>query len=128
MATNPNPVGVLGLVAATPPAGYTLVNGTGNIVTWTPPNDGALHPYLLIAQQIVTSNMTGGELAIVFNAADGTLETQQLSAAGLTTGVYGPGSFSWLTGFHQGGQPLVIEQFTALTLGAAKFWCQLWAR
>jgi hypothetical protein len=128
MATIPSPVGQLAQVAATPAAGYTLVNGTGTIVSWTPRNDGALHPYLIFAQQIVTVNMTGGEIAITFNAIDGTPESQQLSAAGLTAGVYGPGSFSWLSGFAQAGQPVVISQFNALTAGAAKFWCQIWGQ
>jgi hypothetical protein len=127
MASNPPrfPTG-LALQATTGASGYMLVNGTGNFLTWTPPADGGLHRYMLFAQQIVTVNQVGGELAINFKAVDGTNELQQLSAADLSAGVYGPGSFSWLSGLVQAGQPVVLSQFTALTAGAAKFWCEIW--
>jgi hypothetical protein len=116
----------LGLLATTGVAGFTLVNATPAVLSWTAPNDGNLHRYQIFAQLAVTSDETGGELAIVFSAVNGTLETQQFAAANLTTGVYGPGSFSWLTGLVEPGSTLTLEQFSALTGGAAVFWAELW--
>jgi len=107
-------------------AGFTLVNATPTIITWAVPNDGLLHGYQIFAQQSVTVNEVGGELAIVFTSVDGNVESQQLSAAGLTAGVYGPGSFSWLSGLAKAGTTITLEQFTALTGGAATFWAQIW--
>ena len=37
-------------LAGTAAAGYTLVNSTGTIISWTAPNDGAMHRVLLFAQ------------------------------------------------------------------------------
>ena len=113
--------------AATTTSGYTLVNSTGNILTWTSPNDGAQHRYKVFAQQVVTSAMTGGEIAIVFTAVNGTVETQQFSAPALSAGFYGPGSFAFLDGLVEANTTLTIEQFTAMSAGAAILWAEIWA-
>jgi hypothetical protein len=116
----------LALVATTGPSGYVLVDGTGNIITWTAPDDGQLHRYLIFVQQIVTSDETGGELAIQFTGMDGNVYTEQFSAPGLTAGFYGPASFAFTSGIIKAGTALTISQFTALTGGAATLWPEIW--
>lgn len=115
------------LAATTGVSGYSLVNDTGTIISWTAPADGELHRYKIFAQQSVTSAMTAGELAIVFKSVDGTTETQQFSAGGFSDGVYGPGSFSWLDGLIEAGSTITLEQFSAMTAGTSTFWAEIWA-
>ena len=114
----------MSLVAATPVAGYTLVNGTGTIISWTPPNDGLLHRAVCVNTLDVTSGETGGLIQVTFKAPDGTSSTQQLQAAGQTTGIHA-GSLN-LPGIVQAGQAVTVAQNSALSGGAAVFWCEIW--
>ena len=111
--------------AATPLSGYTLVNGTGNILTWNVPNDGQLHRFTVFASEDVTVATTGGTIAVSFTMPDGT---------GGAWGVL-PGSQASL-GFNfsqtsylvlcQPGTVVTVLQSTALTAGAAKAWAEIW--
>lgn len=109
------------LQAATAVAGYTLVNGTGNIVTWTPPSDSALHMFNVIAVLHVTSAETGGSIQITWSTPDGTSTTTSVFAGGQT----GVQSFSQQK-LCQAGTAVTVAQNTALTAGAAVAWVQLW--
>jgi hypothetical protein len=115
------------LQSATPAAGFTFVNATPVILSWTAPSDGKLHRYTIYVGQTVSSNMTGGETAILFTTPGGTPESQQFGAAGLAAGFYGPNSFAFLSGMVEAGTTVTIEQFTAMTAGAAVMWAELWA-
>jgi hypothetical protein len=76
----------LSLVATTYIAGFTLINGTPIILTWTAPNDGNMHQVLLFGQLVVSSLQTGGAVNLNYNDPAGTGRVQQLFAGGLAAG------------------------------------------
>lgn len=108
------------IVASTGAAGYTLVNGTGTIFTWTAPSDSALHRVLLLVTLGVTSAETGGQLQLSGTNPAGTTANQSfLSAQG--TGNH-EAQFSLQV---QAGSTVTLSQNTALTAGAAVLWADL---
>lgn len=114
----------MSLLAATPVAGYTLVNGTGNIISWTAPNDGLLHRVLFLSMLDVTSGPeTGGLIQVTVKAPDGTSGTFQVQANGQGAGIH-TGSTNPI--IVQAGQAVTVAQNTALTAGAAVLWCEIW--
>jgi len=115
-------LGGLVIQGATSVTGYTLVNGTGTIVSWSVPSDGAMHQFSCVAVQRVTSAETGGSIQVTWNVPDGTATTTSLFAGGGGTGV---SSFSQQK-LVQPGSTVVVQQNTALTAGAAVAWVQLW--
>ena len=113
----------LKLRAATPAAGYTLVNGTGGVVSWTAPADGNNHRFLVIASLDVTSAETGGAAGVNFTTPDGTSSPfQQLFAGGQAADAYG----AMLSAVIESGSTVYINQTSALTAGAAKLWAEIW--
>jgi len=118
---SPTQLGVLTQVAATTTAGYTLVNGTGTILSWTSPNDGNMHTVIVMVGLNATSAQTGGVLALVGTLPNGT---------GFTSTFFGN-----QTGFHQTNVNAMVEanttttftQNTAQTAGAAVLWAVLLA-
>ena len=116
---------VLASVASTGNAGYALINGTGNILSYTTPNDGALHPVVVTFALNVSVAATGGILN--FNIAG--VQVQALSVGFVTSP---PG---WYTTQDVGGGDVVmslpantavtITQDGALTLGAVKAYIQI---
>jgi hypothetical protein len=114
----------LQLVAATPPAGYPLVNGTGTIISWTAPNDGQMHRLMAIVEMDVTSTETGGQISLAHRLPDGTLYTPQLIPAAQAAGGHNMG-FSMY--FVQQGTTANLLQNSALTGGAATLWAEFWA-
>lgn len=115
----------LTLLATTGAAGYTLVNGTGNILTWTAPSDGALHRVLTFANKHVSSAETGGQVQITVTLPDGTPGTGQLFAGSQGTG-WQTASGVALWAFIQAGSTVTIKQSTALTAGTSVLWAELW--
>jgi hypothetical protein len=113
------------LQAATAAAGYTLVNGTGNIITWTTPNDGNLHRVTIFAVITTSSTETGGAITLLFTSPSGGAGSVGLYASGLS----GPAT-------RASGAPAVlvvgpnttvtVEQSAALTGGAAVVWAEIW--
>lgn len=118
----------LSMVATTGIAGFALQNGTPNILTWTPPNDGQMHRFTMFSLIHVTSAETGGlvqvayfgpfagagqHVATIFNAALGT-DTAGQAPANPFMAVVEPGSAVTLT------------QTSALTVGAATVWAEIW--
>lgn len=119
----------LGLVqqAATPVAGYTLVNGTGTIITWTAPNDGLLHRVLVMAVLHVTSNETGGQVSVTVTIPDGTVSQKNLFSAAQNTGIFWPISFSYpQQQLVEANTAVTVAQTSALTGGAAVVWVEIW--
>jgi hypothetical protein len=114
---------VMGLLAATPAAGYTLVNGTGAIISWTAPADGQLHRAILYFVQRVTSTETGGQCQFAIVDPSGSTFTQTPVAGGTAGPSHQQGSN---TGMIQAGSTVTFSQSTALTLGAAVLWAELW--
>lgn len=115
------------LLAATPAAGYNLVNGTGNIISWTAPNDGLLHRVLVFAVLHVTSSETGGQISVSADIPDGTSAAKNLFSAGQVTGMYWPITFSYpQQQLVQANTAVTVLQNSALTAGAAVMWAELW--
>ena len=86
----------LALQATTGTAGYTLINGTGNIITWTTPNDGGLHRIAVFASIHVTSTETNGVIALTYTLPDGTASaTHTLLGGNQSAGDGVPSASTW---------------------------------
>ena len=110
--------------AATPVAGYTLVNGTGNILTWTAPNDGLLHQVTVAASLSVTSNQTGGQVTFTYTFPDSNSHVPTVFAGGAAIGGFVTNAVMYMV---KAGSTVTLAQSSALTGGAAVLWAQLWA-
>jgi hypothetical protein len=114
----------LRLVATAGPAGFALQNATPAILTWTAPNDGQVHRVLVFAEVNVSVAETGGLVQAHMTDAGGTAGTLQLDAGGHGTGFFVSATRTLLV---QPGSTLTISQDSALTVGAAAFFAELWA-
>jgi len=123
LASSATAAGQLQKVADTGTAGYTLVNGTGNILSWTAPNDGQQHAVLVICKLKVTSDETGGLIGVNHTGPDGTGRTTNVVAqqlAGYFTNTPVPFLIAPNT-------TITLQQTSALTAGASVLYAQLWA-
>jgi hypothetical protein len=116
------------LLASTGAAGYTLVNGTGNLFApWTAPNDGLLHRLVVIAVKHVTSGETGGVIAITTVIPDGTSSQKTLLSGTQAAGVFWPINASYSQQqLLQANAAVTVTQTSALTAGASVAWVELW--
>ena len=113
----------LALLATTGAAGFALQNGTPTIMTWTAPNDGALHRVIVIGELLVSSNETGGQVSMNFTDPGGTGgRAVTLVAAAQSTGLAAV-AFSART--VEANTAVTVTQ-TALTVGAAILYAELW--
>jgi hypothetical protein len=113
------------LQAATALAGYTLVNGTGTILSWAVPNDGVLHRVQFFGTLHVTSTETGGTINVNFTAPDGTSGANDaVFSASHGAGVFGPDKAGLL--MVEAGTTVTVQQGSALTGGAAVLWAEIW--
>lgn len=116
-------VGVLAKQAATPTTGYTLVNGTGNVITWTAPNDGQQHRFQITGSLNVTSLETGGEIDLAFTTPDGTaVSGVPLFNSGLGAGV----SATFFSRLCKANTTVTVSQAVALSGGAAVAYFEIW--
>jgi hypothetical protein len=119
----PNP---LTFQISTPMTGFPLVNGTPNIISWTAPNDGKMHRFLVWGGETVSSAQTGGEINVTFTAPDGSVQNITMLGPSLSTG------FSLIDAVYQmmslilPGTTVSINQATAQTAGAAKLYAEIW--
>lgn len=115
----------LQLQAATPLAGYTLVNGTGTVLTWNVPNDGKLHRFTVYASQDVTVATTGGNIAVSWTMPDNTG-----GAWGVLPGTQASLGFNFSQTSYlvlaKPGTTVTVTQSSALTAGAAVAWAEIW--
>lgn len=115
------------LQAATPFAGTALINGTATILTWTTPNDGKLHRFLIYAALLVATSETGGLIQVGwFGPGGATIQNTQLFAAGLAafTQAYAPNAIPGLVAAPN--TAVTVAQNSALTAGAATLWAEIW--
>ena len=106
--------------AETALAGYTLVNGTGTVVSWTAPNDGALHRFLILGTLAVSVATTGGSISEVWTTPNGTASGTGIA---LFTATKAVGVFqASVNGHAQAGTTVTIQQQTAMTAGTAVMW------
>jgi hypothetical protein len=117
--------GVLSLAASTGPGGFTLVNGTPNILTWTAPGDGALHRFMIFGAMDVTSAETGGLVGVTATYPDGAVAGWTLFADNQVAGANYSGYTAPL--ITKAGTTVTVQQYTALTAGAAVLWAEIWA-
>lgn len=113
----------LRLVAATGAAGFNLQNATSTILTWTAPNDGNMHRISVVGVLHVTSAETGGAVTIPYLAPDGSGSTTTLFAGGAGLGTTGASADRIV----QAGSTVTLSQASALTVGAAVLWAEIWA-
>ena len=119
-----SPTAAMSLQAATPVAGFALQNGTPTILTWTPPNDGLEHRFIIQAAISVASTETGGALIVTGTNPDGTAFSHVLTSGGSAAGDVQPGNFFMRV--SKAGSVVTVQQSTALTAGAATAWAEIW--
>ena len=126
--TYPNPglAAAAGIVkqAATAAAGYTLINGTGTVISWTAPSDGALHRFIIYATLYVTSAETGGEIEFTYTAPNGTNVTLELFSPNQGAGNVPPDNASLFV--MEAGGTVSVNQTGGLSAGAATLWAEIW--
>lgn len=117
--------GSVGLVlkAATPLTGFTLVNGTPNIITWTVPNDGKMHRAIIIMVKHITTLEVGGAIQVAYNIPDGSGNSHTPYAGGEATATLDEEQEFILL---QPGTTVIVQQSSALTSGASKIWAEIW--
>lgn len=112
------------LLAATALAGVPLVNGTQTILSWNVPSDGQLHRVCCMASLLVTSGQTGGLVNLsVTLPSPGSIANDALFNGGQAANSYmsfNPGTLV------QPGSVVTVNQASALTVGAAVLWAELW--
>ena len=110
--------------SATAVGGYTFVNGTGTIISWTAPNDGLLHRAFFYGYTHASATMTGGQINYAFTDPGGNAFTGiELIPAGITTGNFQE-NLVFLP--VEANTTVTISQGTAMTGGAAKGWFEIW--
>lgn len=117
-------VSALNLAASTPVAGFALVNGTPNILSWQAPNDGQLHDVLVMTSETANGAATGGAVGLTLTAPDGTVGTPQIYGGTPGAGFH---NASFVTYVIQAGSTFQVNQTSALTAGVCTLWARLWA-
>lgn len=120
----PSPA-ALALQAATATAGYTLVNSTGTVITWTTPNDGLLHRFIVNSVLSVTSPETGGNILVNYTLpGTGGAASHTLYGGGLGSGdAIGANAFLIMC---KANTAVSVSQSVALSGGAATLWAEIW--
>lgn len=113
----------LALQASTGVGGYTLVNGTGNIIAWTTPNDGQLHRFIIAMTLTITTLEVGGVIRIVFTDPLGNVSSVTPNGGSSAAGTTLPPPFYGIVGPNT---QVIVKQNTALTSGAAVLWAEIW--
>ena len=113
---------ILVLQATTGVAGFALQNATPTIISWTAPNDGNLHRFIVICSLDVSSAETGGAVSLVCTPPGAGAQTTSLYAGGLGTGP----AYNTQERLVQPGTTVTVEQSSALTGGAATVWAEIW--
>lgn len=128
------PAPELSLVASTGASGYTLNSTAGDttIFSWTAPNDGNLHRFMLSAAYDVTGtagNINNGTCNMFYNTPGG---ASAIFDAVVDTGASAPSSHSVdTTGFNiiGPGKTVTLQQSAAMTTAGitVTLWAELWA-
>jgi len=99
-----------------------MINGTQTICSWTTPGDGNGHQFVIGYIGHVSSNLTGGQVQVVFTDAAGNAATGTLQAANQASGDVG----NSLIRVAAANTTVSVQQNTAATGGAATMWAQIW--
>jgi hypothetical protein len=116
----------LSRVAATSAAGYALINGAGNIISWTAPNDGLLHRFAVYGNFWVAVNGVGGQVNANFTDPGGNAQSRDLQD---TYGGAPDFVDMYVHGFWlcQANTTVTVRQISALTSGTVTLYAELWA-
>lgn len=115
---------VIEQVATTGPNGFTLVNGTPNILSWTAPNDGQMHRVTVYGTLFCSAAMTGGMIVLTYTDPNGNVNSTSVWGGSFGTGPQAPTAKTILV---KAGTTVTLTQSTALTAGAAVAWAELQA-
>lgn len=113
----------LRLLAATPPGGFALQNGTPSILSYTFPNDGFNHRFIIICSIVVSTLETGGAVTQTYTAPGGTPSVPQITGGGSAVGTV---QANYRAGISGSGTAVTIQQSSALTAGAAVLYAEIW--
>lgn len=105
--------------AITSDAGIGLINGTQTLLSWTTPNDGLLHSFVVAAILFVASNQTGGVIQIQCTTG-GQAVGVTIFAGGLASPTHGPSAPTTLT--CDPNTTVTVKQTTAQTAGSSFFY------
>jgi len=112
----------LTLQESTGTEGYTLIDGTGTILSWTVPNDGNIHTAVISVTLDVTSTETGGAFGISFTAPNGSSAASTISSGGSSAGGH---PVTPAVAICEPGSTVYLTQNSALTGGAAVLWATI---
>jgi hypothetical protein len=124
--TAPGWTPALNQVATTGLTGYALINGTGNItgLSWTAPNDGALHRVMLVGAVVASGSPAGGAIVVSSTDPSDTARAAQAAFSAPSSGYNFPTEGFYLIYPNTTFQ---VKQNSALTAGSATLYCDLWA-
>jgi hypothetical protein len=114
------------LEATTGSAGYALVNGTGSILSFTTPNDGNMHRVVLIANKVIGSTETGGQIYLAFTDPSGSGRSIAIFNGGGGGGWNTPNVIGDCFVLVKGNTTVSLNQASALTGGASTLFAELW--
>lgn len=112
------------LVATTGIVGFNLAATSGDIITWTAPNDGNMHRVMTIVEMHVTSALTGGQVQAVHNPPDGGSYNAQIIAANSAAGYHNISNPVYLVA---PGGTFAVHQGSGVSAGAGVVWAEIWA-
>lgn len=115
-------LGAMALQGTTGDAGYTLVNGTGVIISWTAPNDGNMHRVMVFSWLNVTVTEVGGNIQLSYTGPTGGVNNSGYQSGSQNANVYVQSAFHLVAP----GSTVSLQQQTALTGGTAVFYAELW--
>jgi hypothetical protein len=112
------------LQATTGSSGFTLLDSTPTLLTWSVPNDGQVHRVIVLGELVVTTTQAGGEVQLVFNDPAGNSRTESMWAGGLGVGANKVnGNCAFMVGPDQ---TITLEQTSDQTSGSAIAYVDLW--
>jgi hypothetical protein len=114
---------LLATTATSYPSGYALVNGTGTILSWTAPSDGQMHRVIVFGNYDVTSALTGGAVSTHYTQPGGVTASATVMGGGESTGT--SQGTTWGLPVAP-GTTVNLVQATAVTVGAATIWAEIW--
>jgi hypothetical protein len=112
--------------AATPAAGFPLVNGTPTIISYTAPNDGNIHTAMVSITKVVTSTETGGQINIAFTVGGQAQNLVLMGGANPPGVIFTANAIRYLT-MMDPNTTVTVSQSVALTAGASVVYAELFS-
>jgi parallel beta-helix repeat protein len=113
---------VSGIVASVAAAGYTMINGTATILSWTAPNDGNIHLVSIFSLMRVISATTGAQVSLTFTDPSNTSKTTTWFSTTRSADAYSADFPQWMHLMVKPNTAVTLAQTSAMTGGAATIW------